>query len=278
MPVKKKKFNNARFERAVQVCKERNRENLSRERLARISKHSFVYYNSLVVLCGPQGSGKTWTSAKECARISHVDPQCHLVVIVTKPENSDDPTVATFSELFNVPVVMIPETSAEEYVRNLLECKKFYSTVRENGTQLQPDEHNWISNTLYVDDFSEWLHTLIIFNDIAKSKLFRPGEYFPRLMATLRHAQCTVFLNIQFWRGLVPEVKANLTSAVIFGGFSRQQFVQILYQLPSVYEWRKVYPLYQTLRRNDKMIFTNGEFEIQKYTEPEIPEIPEILY
>lgn len=261
-------FDNDLFEQQVQICKQRNKSKLEKEKLVRIHPDSFVYYNSLVVLCGPQGSGKTWTASKECARISQLDPYCHMIIVVSKAENVGDPTIDTFTPLFRVPVVYISEDKAEAYVKNMLKWKDLYNQIKERHIEhlVIQEQIDQMYEVLRIDNMDRpWLHTLIMFNDIAKSKLFKQAEnYFPQIIALGRHTQCTSFLNIQFWKGLSPEIKANITTAVIFGLFSRQQFCHIISQLPSHYDYQELYQAYRTLKKKDKMIFTNGEVRIER--------------
>lgn len=266
--MRKSKFNFDEFEEQVILCKEMNKENLKKEKLKRICDESFLYYNSLNVMCGPQGSGKTWTACKETAKISHVSPETHLLIIICKNENKDDPTIETLKPLINIPIEYVIEDDAEEYVKNLLKWKRFYNDVKTNHweNKLQDSQIEQLFDELQINDFNRpWLHTILLFNDIAKSKLFKRGEqYFPQIVALGRHTQCSTFLNIQFWKGIHPEIKANITTACIFGGFSRQQFVHILSQLPSHYDYQQLYPMYRQLKKKDKMIFTNGEVIINE--------------
>ncbi|MFR9543751.1 MAG: hypothetical protein SNH27_17115 [Rikenellaceae bacterium] len=261
-----REFNIDQFEDDVLACKEMNQHNLNKEKLQRIHPDVLVNYNSLNVLCGPQGSGKTFSACKEIAKISQIDKHAHLLVIICKPENQDDPTVNTFIPLINIPIEYVIESDAEDYVKNLFEYKRLYNTIKEQHLEdrIADSQRDELFQTLHINDFSrEWLHTMIMINDSAKCGLLKSGSYFSQLVAIGRHTQTSTFLNIQFWKGLSPEIKANISSAFIFGLFSRQQLVHILSQLPSQYDYKEIYEVYRTLSKRDKMIFTNGQIDLE---------------
>jgi len=105
-------FDIEHFEEQVRLCKDLNRHQLKNEQLKQIHPDVHVYYNSLNLLCGPQGSGKTFTACKEIAKIMQVDPYAHMLIVVCKSENSTDPTVSTFAQLFPLPVKYIADEIA----------------------------------------------------------------------------------------------------------------------------------------------------------------------
>ncbi len=253
------------FEDQVIECKRQNMDKLSKEKLNIIHPDIYVKYNSLNVLCGPQGSGKTWTACKEIAKISQIDPHAHLLIIVCKAENRNDPTVQTLLPLIKIPVEFITEDIADEYVREILTYKQLYNEIKDEHleTKIQDQQRDEIFQKLKIQDFSRsWLHTMLMINDSAKCSLLKSGSYFADLIALGRHTQMSTFLNIQFWKGLSPEIKANISSAFVFGQFARQQLVHILSQLPSQYDYKDIYPHYKHLDKQDKMIFTDGSVRL----------------
>ncbi len=254
------------FENQLEYAREQHKDRLNKERLSKIHDDVITYYNSLNVLCGPQGSGKSYSAMKEAAKISQVDEYAHLLVVICKPENQDDPTVTMFKELLHIPIKFVTEDTAEEYIRELFEYKRLYNQIKDEHLEdkIMDEQVEELCMALHINDLSKpWLHTLIIVNDSAKSKLFKVGSYFSHLIAVGRHTQTSTFLNIQFWKGLTPEVKANISSAFIFGGYSRQQLTHILSQLPSQYDYKEIYPTYRQLNKQDKMIFCDGEVMIE---------------
>ncbi len=261
------------FDEEVKQCLKENKSMIQREKSRRIHPQTYCCYNSVNILCGPQDSGKTFTAITEIAKISRLSPETHLCVIVCKNETIDDSTVESLKPLVKIPIVYVAEQNAEEYVKRLLKYKQFYNDIVENGwaDQIEDDQAEEVVNVLKIDDFSRpWLHTILVFNDVAKSKLFNKStNYFNQLVPVCRHIQCSFFLNVQFWKSLPPEIKENTTIMFIFGGFSRQQLQYIVRQTPTKYSFEDIHTRYKTLRKHDKLIFNrdNGELSYERKSE-----------
>ena len=119
-----------------------NRMNINKKKLEPISNQTCIYYNSVNIFCGRQGSGKTYSGMKEIIKISHISPKTHLLVAITKDESKDDPTITSLLPLLNIPVVYISEDEAEEYVKHLLLCMRMYNMIKQNHSENVPVEED----------------------------------------------------------------------------------------------------------------------------------------
>ncbi len=251
-------FNLAAFNHDVKQCLREHQQEIDKEKLERIHPQSYIYKNSVNILVGKQGSGKTFTCAYEIAKISQIHNETHLLIIVCKDENQQDPTIRSLSKMINIPIEYVCEEDAEQYMRKLLMYKRLYDTVKEHQYEdrIDPSQRDELFDVLKISDFSrDYLHTILLFNDIAKSKLFnRATNYFNQLLPICRHIQCSFFLNVQFWKSLPPELKANATTVVIFGGFDVRQLYYIFSQVPTSLSVKNILPEYQSLRKHDKLI------------------------
>ena len=252
------------LEQGLAYCMSVNSESVNKKKLEPISDQTPIHYNSVNIFCGKQGSGKTYSAFKEIIKISHISPETHLVVIITKDESEDDATITAMLPMIRIPVIYVNEDDAEEFVKSMLDAKKLYNQVRSEGVSLEAEQTTDMMKKLFIHDFSrQWLHTLLLFNDIAKSKLFKKAEgYFNQLIPICRHIQCSFFLNIQFWKGINPEIKANLTTAFIFGGFSKEQLQYILRQLTVSNCFYEVFDAYKCLQKYQKLIVDNNTGEV----------------
>ena len=204
---------------------------------------------------------------RNCKNNSTTYPETHLLVVFCKDENKEDPTVKALSQMINVPIEYVVEENAEAYVRKLLNCKRKYDAIRSRLDNLDcPDDALETNNFDNIDDsdietlkITNWdrpyLHTIFLFNDIAKSKLFnRATNYFNQLLPICRHIQCSFFLNVQFWKSLPPEIKANATLVFIFGGFDIRQLYYIFSQVPTSMGVKEIIDFYRSLGKHDKLI------------------------
>ena len=251
-------LNLALFDSEVKKCLHAHQAEIDKEKLERIHPQSYIYRNSVNILVGKQGSGKTFTCAYEIAKISQVHDETHLLLIICKDENKEDPTIRSLSSMINIPVEYVCEEDAERYMKKLLAYKRLYDEIKENGYEnhIDDDQREELFEVLKISDFSrDYLHTILLFNDIAKSKLFsRATNYFNQLLPICRHIQCSFFLNVQFWKSLPPEIKANATIIIIFGGFDIRQLYYIFSQVPTALSVKEILPEYRALSKHDKIV------------------------
>ena len=251
-------LNLAAFNHDIRKCLHAHQAEIDKEKLERIHPQSYIYKNSVNILVGKQGSGKTFTCAYEIAKISQVHDETHLLVIVCKDENKEDPTIRSLRSMINIPIEYVSEDEAEQYMRKLLAYKRLYDEIKESHYESRIDDtqREEIFDVLKIADFSrDYLHTILLFNDIAKSKLFsKPTNYFNQLLPICRHIQCSFFLNVQFWKSMPPEIKANATTIIIFGGFDTRQLYYIFSQVPTALGVKNILPTYQSLSKHDKIV------------------------
>lgn len=237
---------------------EENREKLQKEAIQKISPELHTYQNSINLLVGKQGMGKTFTALREIIKITLIDRNVHLVMIVNKDGEPNDVTYNLLQHMFQAPIVFVSYDAAEESVKRLLMYKNLYNTILEQHLEhrIDPTQLVEIDEVLHVSDFQRpFLNTIIYFEDCANSKLFRkPIYYFPQLIATCRHNGLTMFFTAQFWKGITTELKANATTIYIFRDYSPQQLQYILQQTPVKYELAKIYKLYRQLRNHDRLV------------------------
>ena len=129
-----------------------------------------------------------------------LSPETHLLVIVCKDETSTDPTVESLKPLLKIPIVYVAEDDAVEYVKKLLDYKRFYDFIKSEHLEnkIVDEQVEEVFEVLHIHDWRRnWLHTLILFNDIAKSKLLkRPDGYFNQLFPMDTLINCFRFVDI----------------------------------------------------------------------------------
>jgi hypothetical protein len=227
----------------------------------RIHPELNTYFNSINVLVGRQGSGKTFSVIGEAIKISYADPYNHMFVYITK--HGQQTSDATFEALRclmskDVPVVFTTEEEAEEWVGTLIDYKDKYNEIKANHLEnrIRPEQADEIKRILMIHDFNRpFLHTILFFEDSSNSPLFKkPTMFFPQLIAKCRHVGCSFFFAVQFWKSLPTELKANVTTIYIFPSFSKQQLHYILYQIPVSEPFERIYEAYQQLAQHQKLV------------------------
>ena len=243
-------------------------EKVDYSRIQEIDPDIYVYYNSVNIFNGPQGTGKTYSAMQEILKIDKVCPRTHLLVYISQyGEETDDPTIEGSIKLLKMPVVRWKYSECEEKLQKLLCYKRLYHDIVNQGIpfdEIEDDQQEELKEELHIDNFNRQnLHTLILFDDAADNKLFRDGSYLSKMIAICRKIFCTFFLTIQKWRGVSTCIRANTTCAFVMGGFSRQQLKLMLQQVASKADSEYVCEVYKGLDVSDKIVVNNRTGNVQ---------------
>jgi len=237
-----------------------------------------VKYNSVNVIVGKQGQGKTVIALEEILKIALLQTsksyqgtlfpgtsshnKYHLLVYVTKDGRESDKTFTTLKPLIepHLPIITVSEENIKDVIKDIIEKKNDYYQIKNNHLEdllddpelnISHDEVNTILHTLHINDFSsQFLHTIVLFDDISNNKLFdNETSYFSQLIRRCRHINFTFFLLIQGWKGLKPHIKNEITTLFIFPCFNRQQLHFIYSQSASNMDFDEFYNEYTKILR-----------------------------
>ena len=175
----------------------------------------------------------------------------HLLIYVTKSGDENDLSFQSLKKLLKIPYVTVSEKDAQNYIEELIAAKNLYYLIRREHLEDKIDENQKqdMFDVLHIDDFSkEFLHTVVLFDDISNNKLFSSEEsYFSQQIRRCRHTNMTYFLLIQGWKGIKPHVKNEITTLFIFPCFNRQQLRFIYGQSASNLEFEEFYDRYRDM-------------------------------
>lgn len=211
-------------------------------------------YNSLHLNVGMTGSGKTFNVFNEIIALNEVPHKFHLFVYVTN--NPNDETFMKLKDLIQIPVVMVSYENSEEYISELREYKQAYDEiVNKNLVDKITDEcKEDILGNLQVDSFGRDIYTIILYDD-AMNIFKRPSSKEYKYLFEYRHFKTTYFLVIQAWKGITPELKAQLGGIWLFGKFNRQQFNYLFQQLSVSIDKEDLYNIYKQLTKREYLYF-----------------------
>jgi hypothetical protein len=299
----------------------------------RIAKNIFFRYNSVNVLIGQRGSGKTHFVLREVLKLLQYPDANYSTFFYSTNKVSKDITVEKFTPLLkgsalNIQVINHEETP--EFIDALEEAKRFYNEFRKDAgitgaaaipkydptefiESVNSEKHildedeinerimyfmpeslrNKPLNQKYKDMIAE-LKTLIIeprgFNELYLTILQflnvlsienttphtiffiddcidlvnKRGVLFKKLFEN-RQGKITYFLGLQDVHGIPSSMKSNMDSLVLFGGFSKQKYNSLFYQIPTDIEREKMYQDYHLLKKSDYIMFSFEADGIKKY-------------
>ena len=216
-----------------------------------------IRYNTLNIFVGQRGSGKTFNGFNEVAMISKINSKFHKFIYVSN--NPNDETYIKFKPFIKIPHVLVSYEHAEDTIRNLREYKQAYDEIKEKHLEnkITDECKDEILDALSIDDFqAKSLHTLIMYDD-AMEVFKKPSSKQFRWLMENRHFKATYILCIQDWKGISPELKANIDSIWFFGGYPRNRYCYIYGQLACPIGRDELYSLYSQLSKRDVIIINH---------------------
>lgn len=194
--------------------------------------HPQIYfnYNSFNVILGKQGTGKTTFILKEMIKLSKVETLYTKIIYVSESEGNDL-TFQSLKKMISIPI----------YVLNL-----------ETATQ---------SLSAYFEDNNP-NHIIVILED--GSFIFeKKNEKWGQWICKLRHLKMTVFLNVHIWRGINSMLKTQISSVVVFKGFSKEIIQRVVSQTSSDCVYQTVLYLYLGMSKKTALFIDNIKGKIK---------------
>lgn len=201
-----------------------------------------IYYNSLNVCLGPQGSGKTTFMMFELLKFSQCrDTRYDKVIYISKTDPCDDLTFETLKDYLTFDLIGLKFEDSEESLTTYFEYQK------------RNPSHG---------------HTLIIIEDgtYMFDNLDKDSPWFTWLIR-LRHLKLTVWVNVHAWKTINMNIRTQITNLFIFKGIGNNVITQIFNQVPLTVSKKKFLKLYQTLGPHELIRLTavtpvllNGEY------------------
>jgi len=209
------------------------------------------YYNSINVLIGKQGTGKTFFAFRELLKINKLNQlhqngdiqlrglaenqlSHHQIIYVTDNGTSDTTyqNIGTMIDL--IPLSICPYKDAVSQLEGLMRYKQMYLEIRDKVMKGQNIEYTQeqieeLMELLGVKDFSKpRLHTLVLFDDAANNPIFeKKGDPMTIMLTRCRHLNISVIINIQKLTSISTTIRSQTASFFIFPGFPMQEISQM---------------------------------------------------
>ena len=189
------------------------------ELVTEISPDVFFKYNSVNLVIGRRGSGKTHMVLREILKVMLLGHKEYTQLWYVTDKEHDD----TFDKLSPLLLkhLQLSWINTDEALQ-LLEAL-------EKG-KAQMDEHPEYRECLNADGREGLPHTFIIFDDAIG--LFSKTSNLAKKLYQTRQSRVTAFIILQDVQGLNSSMKSNVDSLVLFGGFSAHKFGILFYHLP----------------------------------------------
>jgi hypothetical protein len=203
---------------------------------------------------------------REWIKLSHL-PDCGgYTQLLYVTEKVNDSTVNELINLIKLKVHVIKYDNAFKVLDDIRECKTAYGQVLKNDLedQLKSKSRAETLSSLDLDEFSEEVSHLICFFDNAINILKERKYKNLNLMFQNRQPKFTIFICLQDFFSLPPQLKRNADSIWIFTGFTdKTLFEMLVKQVGSFISSEELWDFYNELECRDALIFEYSKDRIK---------------
>ena len=235
-----------------------NKDKLNKGLISTIHPEVFLKYSSINVFLGKQGKGKTFTMFKELVKLSLIDSDVHLIVIVSK-DNRLDETFETIKDNISIPYITVSYENIVEYLNNLIFHKMIYDKIINENLidKIDDDQINDVLSFLHLDNFEKSsLQEVIIFDDAAyKAILTSPKSQIISMIHEARHFKLIFCFCVQGIKAIPLPIKEQMTTLFLFSGFINQK-LSTIYQQSGIteFDYQDFKTIYHKLQPKDYIL------------------------
>jgi hypothetical protein len=204
----------------------------------------------------------------EIVSICQVLDNCHILVYVKKKRY--DPTFENIKPIIEANgcrVIDVEYGDAEATVQKIFEAKQQYNQliqIREHyrrteeiTTKLTNEDISDLCEFLNVDadHMKDWLLTIVMFDDVGNSTLFRnPDSYFNNRLKLCRDDDAPYYLCIHGMLQLSASIKENALAIYIFKGLPNGRLYTVYINCNMDMEYKKFKVKYEDLRADERCL------------------------
>ena len=212
--------------------------------------------NSVNLLIGKKGSGKTYNVFREIMKLCLLEDNPYsLMIYVT--DHLNDETHLKYKDLITIPIIHVTYSEATKVIEELTEAKTAYDQVKRNKLEnrLTEESKKDILEPMRINDFSKLVHhTAVLLDDCGHLFKNKKGDLY-RMLFRNRQPKITYFLCLQDVKQIDTEIKANVDSLWLFGGFPWNKFTWVTTQFQLDFDKNELWKHYSPLTRNDFIFF-----------------------
>ena len=246
------------------LAKKNKNVDLTNEIQTEIDPNVYFNRNSVNLLVGKKGSGKTYNVFREVLKLKFIKNH-HYTKMLYVTSNPEDNTFARFEKLLTIPVEKVSYEDAVDAINDLIQAK---SAVK----QLQRGEASWddiddeakeeltqVLGDQVKTDKKAVYHSIVLLDDCAflfdhKNK---ENKDLWRMLLENRQPNLTYFLTMQDPKGFDTALKEAMDACWVFGGFTHRKFGYLCSYIPHGSTPYKLWKMYKNMNRNQAILFKN---------------------
>ena len=235
---------------------------LTNELQTQIHPEVFFRRNSVNLLIGKKGSGKTYNVFRELIKLRHV-PNHRYSKLLYVSDKVYDPTYDRLKPLIPLTVEKVPYRDAVEKIKELAEAKVAVHDIVKNEInldELTDSSKEKIANILGapIDNTNEIHHTAILLDDCQNmfDRKTKTNEALFKMLFENRQPKLTYFLTMQDPKHFDSSLKQNLDSCWLFGGYTEHKFNYLMNDIPHEEDLSELWDYYRRLSKNQAIVIT----------------------
>jgi hypothetical protein len=187
--------------------------------------------NSINLYIGRRGSGKTFNVLRELIKLSQLPDKGGYNGFIYCTDKTNDSTVKDLLPLIKLKTRIVSYADMLTFMRDLVDAKMAYEEILEKGLESKVTDRckKDLLNAVDVARFGQKIPGTVVLYDDAIN-IFKSAKNKPLLdlLHQNRQPKITYFLCMQDGFALPPQVKRNLDTCILFGGFNDSQMLNIL--------------------------------------------------
>ncbi len=239
---------------------------LTNELPTEIHPEVFFKRNSVNLLIGKKGSGKTYNVFRELLKLKFV-PNHRYTKLIYVTDKAFDPTFERIKSylLEIMEVDKVPYCQAVEAIQEAANAKSTAHLIHEGEASLDDlteESMQKMIEGLGISDPEEVLdedvfHTAVLLDDCQDvfEKRTPANRALFKLLFENRQPKITYFLTQQDGKGIDSSLRQNLDAVWIFGCFAWNKFNYLMFQVPHEQDAKDLWEIYKQITKNQALIF-----------------------
>ena len=257
------------FEKTIKLMNKTTTKNLdlTHELQTEIDPNILFRRNTVNVLIGKKGSGKTYNVFREIIKLRFIPKEKHRYTKMIYVRKTDyDPTFERLKDLIPLPVEIISFDEVVPRIKELCQAKAVIQEIKDKTIDIgdiEPESIATMEDILgsKVDGKHDVFHTIILLDDCAylfNQRNKKNSELFDLLFVN-RQPKITYFLTMQDPKGFDTSLKEAVDTWWIFGQYSKHKIDYALRFIPHEIPSENIWLEYAILNKSQALVFSVKE-------------------
>jgi hypothetical protein len=179
--------------------------------------------NSVNLYVGRRASGKTFNVLRELIKLSQLPDKGGYSLFIYCTDKTNDPTVNELQKEIKLTTKIVSYDKVEALLADHIDAKEAYDKALRNGIReqdLTDESREDILSSVFLEHFTDKVPgTIVLYDDAINIFNDAKNKRLLKLLHENRQAKITYFLCMQDPFAIKPQVRRNLDTCILFGGY-----------------------------------------------------------